>query len=281
VRGVLRAFSGGLDNLHLRQTPRGPVKIDWSHPLAQGLIGCWLPGISGGIDLTGINPSLVARTASKTGVAVEGPGLVSDAVNTGMKGVVGNTSPLTTWTDGFSIYYRGYKLGSGNNNCDILSIFYDSAGNFPFNVAGLTDPSTGQVATVWNHGGSLSQGTAKSVNNPGLNSLGGTFKVGGNAVLYQSGVATDTTAFGSGAPTSTATSTVCIDTRADLSSQWQNSVCYVGYFWNRELSADEMAMLDADPYGFLVPAEGEMPQLFFQAPAGGAQLSQLLAMGVG
>ena len=36
-RGVLRAFSQGLDNLHLRQVPRGPVKIDWSHPILNGI----------------------------------------------------------------------------------------------------------------------------------------------------------------------------------------------------------------------------------------------------
>ena len=39
------------------QVPTSPVEIDWSHPLAEGLQGFWLPGLPPPKDLTGRYPS--------------------------------------------------------------------------------------------------------------------------------------------------------------------------------------------------------------------------------
>ena len=47
-----------------RQVPMGRLQIDWKHPLALDLIGCWVPGVMGGIDVAGKAPTLLPGTQS-------------------------------------------------------------------------------------------------------------------------------------------------------------------------------------------------------------------------
>ena len=61
---------------------RGSIpRVDWSHPLTQGLIGCWVPGAARGWDLTGNTPALILSSSgagvSQVAVGPEGVGLNS------------------------------------------------------------------------------------------------------------------------------------------------------------------------------------------------------------
>ena len=51
-------FSRGII-LNPTQVPSCPVKLDTTHQLARGLVGCWLPGI-GYVDFSGNNNTLSA-----------------------------------------------------------------------------------------------------------------------------------------------------------------------------------------------------------------------------
>ena len=93
--------------------PNGLLKIDWSHPLATGLIGCWVPGVMFGIDLTGNTPDLVgvpngAGQLPGTTTCVEGPALqsLSGTLDFGLNGPVTVGGPLTTWTS-LTGFWRG------------------------------------------------------------------------------------------------------------------------------------------------------------------------------
>ena len=66
----------------------------------------------------------------------------------------------------------------------------------------------------------------------------------------------------------------------DFNGNGKGAVHYVG-IWNRVLSAEEIGTLEADPYAFLIPAEGEMPALRSTAaptvPAAGWQQQTRIA----
>ena len=92
--GVVLSFSPK------RSLPNGGVRIDWSHPMTNGLIGCYLPGITRGIDLCG-NVNLTASSgATFDSTTPEGPGMLAGtaATRSGMTGPAsGYPSNLDRW----------------------------------------------------------------------------------------------------------------------------------------------------------------------------------------
>ena len=106
----LRLFSNQLNPN--RQVPLGPVAIDWSNPLADGLIGCWLPGASG-VDIAGKAPTLAYGAGAIVQATPEGPGegVTTSASNTGMTAIVG--APFTNYT-ALTIYWRGLIAVTGS-----------------------------------------------------------------------------------------------------------------------------------------------------------------------
>jgi hypothetical protein len=244
-------------------TPPGVSRIDWSHPLAQGLIGAWVPGISGGVDISDLGPNLTFDTSAVVTPTSDGPGLTSTAANSGMFGTA--TPAFKSWTE-FSIFWRGVLYGvSGTGNCSLAGVSFATPEATPFVIATIIDnPSiAGSLALQWNSGGSFANTAASSVNlsTNAVQTAGATFKAGGNAQLYINGKADVSAAFGASGPTSGATSIVEVGEYHPQAARSMNGTSNVAFFWNRQLSADEMVLLDRDPYCFLVPAEPEMPQL--------------------
>ena len=268
-RGVLRAFSQGLDNLHLRQTPRGPVKIDWSHPLARGLIGAWLPGVSDGLDLTG-NCNLT-QTTNKSGPTVSQEGAAGGLVPASASSPIWSAlAPprYKTWST-LSMYYRGDRntLGStAGSDPYLIYLSYDNGLISPYAIAGigkvsgLNDLST--IAAEWNTtAAGLNTGTPANFEQAGTVSALATFgNTNGNVVLYKNGAQVSSDAWGTFTYSTSANALMCIN-------GWQGSgrtsptLCYIACVWDRELTAAEAAQLNSDPYCFLIPAEREMPAL--------------------
>lgn len=251
-----------------RAVPTGKLKIDWTHPLASGLVGCWVPGVMGGIDLAGKTAPL-SFVASSIGVAPEGPGVIgSSGGNLAMSGPAG--SPLYAWTSGFSFYIRGYQgVSDTNSNTNLFSITYNNAVDSPYFILS-TQANSGQtggtVNVNWNSGGN-----GESIFNafPQLTagssfSRGAALVVNGLAYAYNNGAYTTGNTFGGASLPSYGTlPQLSINGfNSNLYGRDTGSTVYILAFWSRALSADEMAWLDLEPYCFLIPEEAELPALY-------------------
>ena len=241
------------------------LKIDWSHPLSVGLIGCWVPGVSL-IDLclTGLDLQLGSSTF---GVSPEGPCIDGILGATGTNygaasGDIPSAHPLLHWSR-LTWYYRGMtNAASGsiaNSFQRLLNIAYDNANGNPYSLAGAYFNSGTTIAPMWNIGGGFVTGVNFTLSLPIYTefSIASTYVAGGNQQGYFNGaISGGVTGVGPGVPSYSATSQ--IDIAGDFA--YPNSAAlktYMVAFWNRDLSAAEIAYLDADPYCFLVPSEGE------------------------
>lgn len=118
---------------------------------------------------------------------------------------------------------------------------------------GVSDLTAGRV--VWNSGGTPNTLSALPTTTIGaITSFGATFKVGGNVNGYSAGLNVGSASFGASAPTVGSNSQLWLHAHIGGESQgYLNAGCLIACAWSRELSADEMALMDMDPYGFLVP----------------------------
>lgn len=266
---------------HPRLLPAPGIKVDTSHPLANGLIGCWAPGISGGVNLAGGGADLTP-TLTTNDIIEDGPALAVTTSTSQLSALA--LAPFIGWTTGFSLFWRGKTTAS--NPVDfttLIGVSYSVPGGTPFSVASLHRRQTStNIRAQTNSAGSVVDTADISVALGSTFSAGGSFTVGGNAVLYINGVSRATAAIAS-APNSTASSRVGFGNTVFSSPFNSFTLPNVGYIWNRALSAAEQAQLDAEPYGFLIPAEGEIPALFTAAAflAAWANNTNLPVLGTG
>lgn len=265
MAAILRPFRNGL--YIKRQVPNGALAIDWGHPLAQGLIGAFVPGVSLGINFAGTidlarrgtPPTYSANFSSST---QEGSAYYASLAGDGLAAL----APASWLTQTQSFYWRG--VCSSSTSIGLLGVQYSDPEGAPYWFQGLTHGG-GVIRGEWNSGGGYTAGSGVSEEPGVFRGYGVTFPgAGGNVLLYKDGVQQTTTAFGASAPTSSATSTIILNSSTADNGRDISSWCNVAYAWNRALSAAEMAWIDAEPYAFLIPAEAELPALFV---SGGAE----------
>lgn len=250
-----------------RTVPTGQLKIDWTHPLTQGLLACYVPGVSGGINLTGQGADLspiVPNTWQDS--TIEGPGWLTVTAGDGLKAVA-PANFLGTWS-GLSFYWRGYFGTASGLGGMVIGIEHSDPESNPYIYAAITFGSNGSPNVFWdsNAGGLVSLNTA--TNNPNtFMSVGATLPVStaSNVICYQNGAQILTPAALFGIPTTAATTTICLQSSTAANSRSVPATGNIACIWKRPLSADEMAWLDREPYCFLLPAEAEMPALFVSA----------------
>lgn len=237
------------------QVPTGQLTIDYTHPLANGLMLCLVPGVMGGVDLTGNVPLFTATPAS-----VMGP------EGSGLSGGINATTPTANYPQfttphEISLYVRGHVFSVSTTFDGWLGVNYNQPITAPFNIFLLGNNATaGQAWMIFNNGGTQTSGATFNYA-AGPLSAGGTGSVSGNAMItYHNGLSVGQVAYGT--PNATSTSYVT----AFGPTVTNGITFYCGYMWNRALTPAEMAWIDADPYAFLVPAEYDLTVGMFVAP---------------
>src|SRR6266403_1782300 len=167
--------------------PNGGVRINWSHPLAGGLIGCWVYGVSKGINLAGTSPDLVASGVSFDVMSPDGPivGLTSSPA------MFSTIAPPEFKSLPLSLFARTATDPTNPPSARpiIIGVTYDNAGTPPFSVATIfRDPGT---ADYFGHTNNAGSAIATSAWSPG--GLGTTDNIGlsidANSInLYGNGV---------------------------------------------------------------------------------------------
>jgi hypothetical protein len=190
----------------------------------------------------------------------EGLGIQSTVSNNQLASVSAPTR-FTSWTE-FSIYWRGFVISTPHFGW-FAGVEYATTVTSPYAVAALKlNDDQVHLETIWNTNATFASVACPTALITGAKlGFGGTYRVSGSAgsvFLYIDGVQVATATFGSLAPL-WVDGVVLLNGWPAIPDRHPNSICYICCMWNRVLSAEEMAFLDRDPYGFLVPAEYEMP----------------------
>lgn len=170
-----------------RQVPTDAMEIDWSHPLARGLVGLYIPGGRSGLtDLCGIGPVLTSHANGTMVASSLGPGLNGNTTNAGASSTVEPTQYEFTNTY-MALVHLGMHLSqfATNGDAPLLAINRSSGGApyYPYNLA--TFQTTTGIAFEY-----MGQQAFTSVlPDLGINSLAVTFGTqSGNALaIYKNG----------------------------------------------------------------------------------------------
>ena len=235
-----------------RKKPVGPVKIDWSHSLANGLKFCVAPTTSA-FELTEYNPPVVSGDMF---IGVGEGGLCYTGSNSA------NSDYYSYQANGLrhdyvdlSIFSVMKSTASFENYSTIVSRNYDGS-TVPF-VFNLKENVTSIGGFSWYNGGwdnLRSTAWEALAGDSKIHSLAGTYKASPKSrKLYIDGVFDTSDVPSIALPTG---NTLPIDVGNYIfagDNRFYGDI-YCVYIFNRNLSSSEVASLSADPYQFLIPA---------------------------
>lgn len=234
-----------------RVVPTEDVEIDWGHPLAVGLVACYLPGVSLR-DLAGVGPTLLADSGAAITTTPRGPALRS-TVSRGRAYVTGIPQSWQLAVAG-TLFWAGDITGTPVNGATFWGNNYDSVSSSPYVSYNAGINGSNQVAFFWNSGGSFQHPASSGPSvNSSLRSVAMMFVVGGNMIGYANGGQIISTAFGASAPSYTSTTTANIGGDNNDPSRNIGGNSAIALTYNRALSAGESAWLDAEPFAMLRP----------------------------
>jgi len=237
-------------------------RVDWSNPLTDGLIGCYLPGTLQGIPIVG--PKLSQGDGGPGSRVVLKEGYAYRSNTTGSNTGLITTAPAAYTGSAFSCYWRGRINGApGDTFPSLIGVTYTNSDTNPFYGRMIAGDSSDYLAIGcrWNNAGTLASPTT-AIDVTGSYgaqpfSLCGTFLTGGNSILYKNGVSAASDAFGAGAPSFSGPQ-LFINQYVPGTPRTVNADCSLALFWNRQLSASEVLQLDKNPYQFLIYPEEDM-----------------------
>lgn len=246
-------------------TPRRVV-IDWTHPITQGLIGCWVPGILPNASL--VDGLILANGSAPQAnfMTAEGPSIRNNQANAGLKS---GTAPVAFRSNPMSIYWRGVAFGNPSTNTAVFGVGSHTTATSPFIGPATIAYSGNQLGLWWNSGGvdttiliSASPPTANTVF-----SCGGTVP-GANQTCfsYLNGKNISSGAFGASAVTFT-DGLITYGVYSALETRFSNTDMIMGCIWNRALSDDEHGYIHTNPYDFLMVVDLPFAALSFEQAA--------------
>jgi hypothetical protein len=236
-----------------RQKPGGVPVVDVSHPLASHLLACWMPVGGSLVDLTRRGATMGPLGAPTMGA---GPGGIEAQDNT-TSGWTATAPDLVRPVSEFSVYWRGRFITNGTQaeNPPLLACYHNATNAWPSLSWGLirTSSSNANLSLFWNNG-TVRNIIATGVLTTGLeHSLMGTVALGGSGVIYTNGAQANSAAAAAGSIAYGAAATLRVGRHITTNNNPGAGFVF-GALWGRALTAAEAALMDRDPYGFLIPA---------------------------
>lgn len=237
--------------------PRGLLRLDRTHPLAQGLVACYVPGAANGpIDLTGNGPLLTYAAAAKIAAGPRGPGLLSTANDSDLNVPAASFPSAWALTTQGSMFWAADLLGAPSNQPTFFAIPFNAGYSAPeINLALAQDFTSNHTSFLYGPSGAGLFTAVASGNTPGTatKSVGASFIVGGAIALYENGVSTASATWSGAAPSFASSPILTIG--ADIGGgDYANGTSIAAYLYNVPLSAAMFAWLSAEPFAMLVPA---------------------------
>jgi len=242
----------------LKQVPRpASLSINRTHPLADGLIGAYLPGISW-VDYTGINKPFLYVDVQNAGAACtgipavtqEGP-VIGTAVNTGygLCTAAGALSPrIVAWTPQISFYIRYRQIGVSTASANGMMFVRDAANTAsPIGFGPLTSSANSNLHCLY-YGAFSTVGPGAAVSN-GIHGVLASLKINPLTSNVWVDAASYLTSTGVSAGAGTQ-STAALEIQA-----MPDTAMMAIYFWDHALTQQDAVLLESDPYGiFASPA---------------------------
>jgi hypothetical protein len=232
-----------------RWAPGPSAKINWSHPLSQGLIGCILPGQSYRDLVYGVQGTAAGTTnfaASPFGQSARATTGATDTNHLDWNGPTADVVGATAGT--FTLVVTFENLGTAGNNNSLLASRWGVGNQWLIYTSQIGGPGTVRCG----------------VGSTGLNLLTGPTIVAGetavvtmvrdgiNLALWKNGVLGASNASGdTGGFVSTSTSTLRMFNKTDDSGTSGTNVITALIVQKRALSANEIVSLHADPFQML------------------------------
>lgn len=245
-------------------------RIDWSHPLAKGLVFyAYDTGGAGPIDLvTGCLSTVLNTNPAKPTASAYGPGLKYVAgQGSRVFAVRRNALPMFTtgiysaamgfMTTGFAVagnFAAPFHLSAAAATTDCSFLFNQTAsGDYQWSLNNVNPTPIASPAITLNAYHTL-LGTNTAANTQSIYLDGAS--VGTTALTSAFTTTTDRIAFNSWAPTTTS------------SGNQYNGWVFWGAHWNRTITPQEAAQLHVDPYCFLIYPEDELFQMLVGVAGG-------------
>lgn len=233
--------------------PGGQPQIDWTNPIAQGLVGCWVTTGEGGAapvirDLV----SQIRLPSSGTPRVVAGPAGMEAQDLSGSSGYWGSTAAGTAGypvsqqpTTAASCLWFGRAIAAVSGNTALIC---DSSTTLQSNWGFIRNTSAGQVLYCYNELGAQVTYSSALVTGGYSALLGSAGPAGGQ--IWQSGVRKAVTATAMAA-NSYSSHSIWVGKQPNGGSFAGAGMC-VGALWNRQLTPGESSRISADPTNFLV-----------------------------
>ncbi len=241
------------------EAPRGPVTINWSHPLAEGLVAVVIARDAGPLELL---------TNTHPFQAFAGSGHPVGAANGAYGALMGNTG-IYTWTfpnsgtnygpwisgrsDGMTCFARMTHYAAPDVNATLFGVSYANGVISPY-LSCAVEISGNVVAGSVNASGTLQRTSSSSAPIVGMAQTysfhGGPL---GNRLMRNGVVLVDnTTASG---PITFSNGWIFLGDPFGL-SRFANAVLDVGYIWGGPDKGKQVEWLHAEPYALLQPVRG-------------------------
>lgn len=259
------------------KTAFGKTKIRWNHPLAHGLVGCWLFNEGAGTSSYSLcNPfdTLIYTGTNVTnlGFWVKGGNNTNSNQNCLFTGYDFRTNsgginqaklalpssqlqPANAVSVFASVVFHSQGSPTLSNNPAVIAFGYNSSGGPPYYAYGINRVNANPNDLYFlDDAGGVSN--ALHVTNAILNqfdkkvSCALTFQNGGNIIGYVNGEQVGSSARSG----SLSYSNGPIFINGDYNNESSNIAVDVIYVWNRQLSPYEISTLNNNPYKFLSPA---------------------------
>lgn len=241
------------------QKPQMGLRVMDGHPLAQGLIACFLANELGGPVVDLITGNVLPLTGSGArgnfnfGIGIDGTG----AVDSGARATAWDL--LKSITHEVTVLFRGQVQSGGDAFGGIFGVSHSSGS--PFSCFQFERGATGAlIRFVFNNSGSqaiLSASPVPAYDGTERQFIGVVQDNNGVTALYEMSAASPLTqlavnnSIGTFTPAFDATSGMEIGTLRASAGVNGKSIFRHGYIWNRALTAVEMQELWVNPYSFL------------------------------
>jgi hypothetical protein len=242
--------------------------IAWSHPMAQGLVGAYYPGVFPTVPIINLaspgNGDMTSQGGTATPIVMtpEGPGINVAGTGTGTRFVQGNAPTQMLLTSKLSLFVRG-QWGPGATGANapqrIFGISYDVGGASPFdyfvitssdgtqqNCIGCAWASSSSVFTNGNFTGTRTLVSGQMVSAAALMIGSPTSSqhqfVMQNGVVYTQTITSNAGFFGASPQ---------IGFGGNNSSRNASFIPTVAYAWNRTLPTSDLEYIAYNPYSLL------------------------------
>lgn len=268
--------------------PNFPVEIAWGHPLANGLLGCYVPGSPHGLsDIARIGPTLTPSASSAWKSTPAGYGADSTASSSGFfatapdvyKNSLGSNA---SWLWSGQAFARAPSTGF---TAILFGISAHSTDTSPYLASGVSASAASTNGTVF-----VAILTGQGANFFNLSSKVWSDYSGLQTTIVGTYGSSTTLLYGNGTQLLSGSFTSPISFFSD-SQLWMGgypaqvnrrsaSPCTIGAVWNRTLTQDESQWLTLEPFAMLQPQVAKRYYIPASAPPPSAQvtISQILRL---